>query len=115
MQAQLARQLSRGNFMAPGGSEKYRNSYLDGSWDDRREGVASTAGRPGHLWGQGMPKLLLTVTLPWPEANSPLRWPSARSQGPCCSGMWLLCIVLEDFFGFLLKIKLLSLIINVHI
>ena len=89
MQAQLARQVSWGNFMAPGGREKYRNSYLDGSWDGRREGVASTAGRPGRLWGRGTPKLFLTRTLSRPEANSPLRWPSARSQGPCWSGMWL--------------------------
>ncbi|KAK7820670.1 hypothetical protein U0070_026214 [Myodes glareolus] len=51
MQAQLARQLSWGNFMAPGGREKYRNSYLDGSWDGRREGVASTVSKAsGSTW-----------------------------------------------------------------
>ena len=81
-QAQLARQLSWGKFMAPGGREKYRNSYLDGSWDSRREGVASTAGRPGCLWGRGTPKLLLTGPCHGPKQTHPTDGPLLEVRAP---------------------------------
>ena len=68
--------------MAPGGREKYRNSYLDGSWDGRQEGVANSVGRPGHLWCWGTPKLSSPGPCHGPKQTHPTDGPLLEVRAP---------------------------------